>query len=110
VKISNLGPTSVCLSPVVVGDHKIFYTQGDPHSGLRAVYLSQFDAVASADPITIGQVEKVPGVTPTAPQEPTVTGQGINAGIVTLGGAAAGLVVGILLGATGAFIAMRRSR
>ncbi len=110
VQISHLGPTVVCLSPVAVGDHKIFYAQGNPNSGLRAAYLSQFDAVAPADPDTIAQVEAVTGVTPVVPQLPTGTGPSSSAGLAVFGGAAVGLAAGILVGAAGVFLAMRRSR
>ncbi len=110
VRISNLGPTSVCLSPVAIGDHNIFYVQGDPNSGLRAVYLSQFDAVATADPNTIAQVEAATGVKPVVPQEPAGAVQNISVGAAALGGVAVGLVAGILVGAAGAFLVMRRSR
>ncbi len=110
VKISHLGPTTVCLSPVTVGDHKIFYAQGDPNSGLIAAYLSQFDAVAPAGPDTIAQVEAVTGVTPVVPQLPTGAGPSSSAGLAMFGGAAVGLVAGILAGAAGVFLVMRRSR
>ncbi len=110
VRISNLGPTSVCLSPVAIGDHKIFYAQGNPDSGLQAVYLSQFDAIASADPDTIAQVEAATGVMPTTPQKAASTAQSVDTSVAALGGAAVGLVIGFLVGAAGVFWAMKRSR
>ena len=44
VTISNLGSGALCLSAVSVGLRAIFYTTGDPATGLVAHYLSQFDA------------------------------------------------------------------
>lgn len=56
VSIARFGPTSLCLSPVSVGQHWIFYTTGDASTGLTAHYLSQFDAV---DPVTSDIVAQV---------------------------------------------------
>jgi hypothetical protein len=56
VTISNLGPESLCLSWVDVGDQRIFFTIGDPYTGLRAHYVSQFDAVVPISPEVVEQV------------------------------------------------------
>lgn len=69
VTISNFGDSSICLSYVSVGDQRLFYATGDPATGLRAFYLSQFDAVAPADPQTIGEAMAAAG------QEPFIPGQ-----------------------------------
>jgi hypothetical protein len=56
VTITNFGPTSLCRSPVQVGDHWIFFAKGDPNAIMTASYLSQFDAVTSASADTITQI------------------------------------------------------
>jgi hypothetical protein len=67
VTIRGFGPTSVCLTPVQVGDHKIFYASGDPAQELRAHYLSQFDAAESPNPETIAEITAAVGQTPFHP-------------------------------------------
>jgi hypothetical protein len=67
VTIRGFGPTSVCLTPVQVGDHKIFYASGDPAQELRAHYLSQFDAAESPNPETIAEITAAVGKAPFRP-------------------------------------------
>jgi hypothetical protein len=56
VTITNFGPTSICRSPVQIGDHWVFFAKGDPNAVMMASYLSQFDAVTSASADTIAQI------------------------------------------------------
>ena len=70
VAADGYGPTSICLSPVLAGDHFIFYLTVDSAGAYHALYLSQFDAVASADSQTIADAIAASGqpllvVTPT---------------------------------------------
>ncbi len=67
VSIARFGPSSLCLSPVSVGQHWIFYTTGDPRTGLTAHYLSQFDAVDPATPDNVAQVIDAVGHDPVRP-------------------------------------------
>lgn len=64
IAISGYGPTSVCLSPVSVGQAGIFYVSGDEATGYSAYYHSQFDAVAPNDPQTVEEVIAASGQTP----------------------------------------------
>lgn len=63
VNVRGYGPSSVCLSSVSVGDHLLFYV-GSDQNGYYAFYLSQFDAVASADSQTIAEAAAAPGQQP----------------------------------------------
>jgi Agrin NtA domain len=56
VTITNFGPTSLCRSPVHVGEHWIFFAKGDPSALMSASYLSQFDAVATPSADTIAEI------------------------------------------------------
>ena len=67
VTVSALGWSSLCLSPVRVGERWIFYAAGDPGAGLRAHYLSQFDAVDAATPQVIAEVIAAVGHDPVLP-------------------------------------------
>ena len=67
VTIARFGPSSLCLSEVSVGQRWIFYTTGDPATGLTAHYLSQFDAVDPATPEVIAQVITAVGADPVPP-------------------------------------------
>jgi hypothetical protein len=67
VTVSDLGTTAMCLSPVWVGDRRIFYTTGDPISGLRAHYLSASDAVDPADAEIIAEIIAAVGHDPVLP-------------------------------------------
>lgn len=67
VTIAHFGPSSLCLSEVSVGQRWIFYTTGDPATGLTAHYLSQFDAVDPATPEVIAQVIAAAGHNPVPP-------------------------------------------
>jgi hypothetical protein len=67
VQIANLGSTSVCLSPVAVGERWIFYARGDGRLGMQANYLSQFDAVAAPNNNNIAQVIAASGQQPRGP-------------------------------------------
>lgn len=70
VTMSNFGPSGICLSEVSVGDHRLFYASGDPADDLRAFYLSQFDAVAPADPATLNEAITAAGQEPFIPVQP----------------------------------------
>jgi hypothetical protein len=67
VTIAQFGPSSLCLSPVFVGQSWIFYAAGDPQTGLTAHYLSQFDAVDPATTEVIAQVIATLGYEPVSP-------------------------------------------
>lgn len=67
VNIARFGPGSLCLSQVSIGQHWIFYTTGDPKTGLTAHYLSQFDAVDPATPDNVAQVIAAVGHDPVRP-------------------------------------------
>jgi hypothetical protein len=67
VTIAHFGPSSLCLSEVSVGQRWIFYTTGDPATGLTAHYLSQFDAVDPATQEVIAQVIAAVGHDPVLP-------------------------------------------
>ena len=68
VRISGLGPGSLCLSTVSVGQRLVFYTTGDPSTGrLEAHYLSQFDAVDPATPAVVAEVIATVGHAPALP-------------------------------------------
>ena len=67
VTIWPLGASSLCLSPMDAGQRWVFYATGDPNTGLRAHYLSQFDAVDPADPQTISEVIAAAGQDPATP-------------------------------------------
>lgn len=54
--VTGYGPASICRSEVVAGDIRVFYVVNDGAGGLRALYLSQFDAVAPATAFLISQV------------------------------------------------------
>lgn len=56
VDIAHLGSSAACLSQVYVGEHWIFYTSGDPLTGLTAHYLGPFSAVDAATADNIAQV------------------------------------------------------
>lgn len=63
VNVRGYGPSSVCLSSVSLGDHLLFYV-GSDQNGYYAFYLSQFDAVASADSQTIAEAAAASGQQP----------------------------------------------
>ncbi len=67
VTITDLGTTALCLSPVSVGSHYIFYTVGSPSTGLKANYLGAFDAVDPADPQIIAEIIAAVGHDPVPP-------------------------------------------
>lgn len=67
VSIIGYGPGSLCLSMVSVGDHAIFYAKGDPFAQMRALYLSQFDAVAPATPENVVEASAAAGRPPLTP-------------------------------------------
>jgi hypothetical protein len=73
VDIRGYGSTAVCLTPVQVGDHRIFYATGDPDMELVAHYLSQFDAAESASPDTLAEIGAVVNQDPYRPGEVTPT-------------------------------------
>jgi hypothetical protein len=54
--VTGYGPTSLCLSELFAGDVRVFYIVNDGAGGLRALYLSQFDAAAPATAFLISQV------------------------------------------------------
>jgi hypothetical protein len=70
VTMGNFGPGSICRSEVNIGDHRLFYASGDPAANLQAFYLSQFDAVASAEPQIISEAIAAAGQEPFVPVEP----------------------------------------
>lgn len=67
VTISNLGPGSLCLSWVSVGDKWVFYTTGNPDAVLSAHYLSQFDAIDPVTPAVVTEVIAAAGHDPVPP-------------------------------------------
>jgi hypothetical protein len=72
ITVDGYGPSSLCLSSVEQGAHRIFYVRGNDAGIYRAYYMSQFDATASADSQTIADViAAVQNITPTV--TPTVT-------------------------------------
>ena len=96
VEIGVFGQSSICLSPVQVGDYAIFFAQGDPFSGsLKAHYSpwrdaagnitdfgGQFNATATATADNIQTVTDIAGQepvpppatgAPVPPEEPTET-------------------------------------
>ncbi len=56
IAAQGFGPGSQCLSEVSVGQHALFYLT-DSGTGYFAYYLSQFDAVAPADPASLAEAE-----------------------------------------------------
>ena len=74
INVRGYGPSSVCLSSVSVGDHLLFYV-GSDQNGYYAFYLSQFDAVASADSQTIAEAAAASGQQPVylSPPGPILT-------------------------------------
>lgn len=64
VTIAPFGPSSLCLTPVSVGQRLIFYAKGDPATGLEAQYLSAGDAVSPATPEVIGEIIAALGLGP----------------------------------------------
>lgn len=56
VSITNFGTGADCRSVVRTGDTWIFFSNGDPNSGLSASYLSVGDALATPDADTISQI------------------------------------------------------
>lgn len=80
VAIRGFGSTAVCLTPVEVGEHKIFYATGDPGMELHAHYLSQFDAAESASPETLAEIRTVVNQDPYHPAEVTPTTPAPEAG------------------------------
>jgi hypothetical protein len=67
VTISHFGPGALCLSEVYIGQRAIFYTRGDPDTGLVAHYLSQFDAVDPVHPEVVAEVIAAAGQEPVLP-------------------------------------------
>lgn len=67
VSVTGYGSTALCLSTVFVGDHAIFYAQGDPFDRLRALYLSQGDALTTVTPETVAEAIAAAGQAPVAP-------------------------------------------
>lgn len=65
--IANLGSSSLCLSMVVVGQEGVFYTYGNPDTGLSANYLSAGDAVDPATAEVADQVIAAVGHAPVPP-------------------------------------------
>jgi hypothetical protein len=74
VNVRGYGPSSVCLSSVSIGDHLLFYV-GSDQNGYYAFYLSQFDAVASADSQTVAEAAAASGQQPVylSPPGPILT-------------------------------------
>jgi hypothetical protein len=64
--VTGYGPTALCRSEVQSGDVRVFYIVNDGMGGLRALYLSQFDAAAPATAFLISQV----GTAVAAPPDP----------------------------------------
>jgi len=64
IKVAGYGPSSMCLSSVVLGDHFVFYVNGDDVNGYQAFYLSQFDSIAPADSQTLAEAGAVSGQQP----------------------------------------------
>ncbi len=54
--VTGYGPASVCRSEVQTDDVRVFYIVNDGAGGLRALYLSQFDAAAPATAFLMSQV------------------------------------------------------
>ncbi|MBI3244333.1 MAG: hypothetical protein HYZ49_18800 [Chloroflexi bacterium] len=75
IKVAGYGPSSVCLSSVVLGDHFVFYVSGDDVNGYQAFYLSQFDSIAPADSQTLAEAAAASGQQPIflSPAEPILT-------------------------------------
>jgi hypothetical protein len=67
VSILGYGPGSLCLSTVLVGDHAIFYAKGDPGERMRALYLSQGDALTAVTPETVAEAIAAAGHPPLTP-------------------------------------------
>jgi hypothetical protein len=64
--VTGYGPAALCRSDVQSGDVRVFYIVNDGMGGLRALYLSQFDAAAPATAFLISQVATAAA----APPEP----------------------------------------
>jgi hypothetical protein len=67
VMIDGFGTSALCLYEAHLGDHLIFYAEGDPETGLHAHYLSQFDAAEAVSPEVIAEITAVTGQSPTQP-------------------------------------------
>jgi hypothetical protein len=63
---SGFGPQSLCLSELQLNDVRVVYLVNDGAGGLRALYLSQFDAVAPATAFLISQVQAAANGAPVA--------------------------------------------
>lgn len=68
ITIAGYGPSSLCRSPVAVGDVRVFYATGDGAGGWQAFYLSQFDATAPVDGGIIPTISAATGQAPAAPE------------------------------------------
>lgn len=70
--VTGYGPESLCRSEVRTGDVRVFYIVNDGAGGLRALYLSQFDALAPATAFLMSQVRaaaEAPAVVQAAPAQ-----------------------------------------
>ncbi len=77
VTVSRYGTGSLCLTPVTVGREGLFYILDTP-DGLRASYLTQFDAIGNADAETLALAVEATGHPPTEPDPRTIA---IGAGV-----------------------------
>ncbi len=68
VTISGLGPDSLCLTSVRVGERWIFYTDGIPEAGLSASYLTANDAVIPVRVAFVARVVAAVGHDPVPPE------------------------------------------
>jgi hypothetical protein len=64
VTISGFGPPMLCLDQVYLGTWALFYTTGEPETGLYAHYMGNADAVDPVTPATVAEIIAAAGHEP----------------------------------------------